>query len=411
MEANDNNKNPNENVVDEEKSPEQQQQTISDKLREIFSNKEGLENLYKIGDLMYESFSGEEYSPAIVIESLSEIYHEQKEQFDPPLTFDDFIRSYGPGLVKLCQMKLVTEGGYNLGKYGPAGDGIDGLLGRMTSSALRQFFEKRAEKEDSPNPDETTPSQEEPVPSQEEPTVSPQSRPPEIETAAPKETEWRTEKPTISDKLELEDPIKAEYARHNNRFNAWRMKERFGDRYEKVKPYITTIDPKTNKPLTFLGRLINGGMNLLAIPFLAIVKDKLEKMGLQYEPVAKELGGFSFRNMNIIGKPRSKPTTGRLDPTLPPSSHAFGMAIDIDADKNKPTDGRGNIPDQVAMAFIESGWIWGLVGTPDHGELGADPMHFQAPDPRTPEAMAIIKSSEVGSEYWELIQHLLPPNA
>jgi hypothetical protein len=178
----------------------------------------------------------------------------------------------------------------------------------------------------------------------------------------------------------------------------------FGRTREEVEPYIINEDPVTHKPITFLERPIANphakgakGIGLELLVLLKIVEEKMEKLGIKYRPRASEILGFEFRGMKVQGKETK---------TL--SSHAFGIAIDIDPNLNGPKNGRGTIPDQVAMIMVETGLAWGYIQSEDYRMLGSDPMHFQQRFPLDSEAgQAIIKASPIGRKYWAVVAPML----
>ena len=175
------------------------------------------------------------------------------------------------------------------------------------------------------------------------------------------------------------------------------MHEKFGKTEKEVQRYITKIDPITKGPVTFLGKPLAGGINLMMLPFLKIAEEEIEKSGVNYVPDGKAIGGFDFRDMKVQGKPSGYP-----------SFHKFGLAIDIDAFQNMPRHDRGTIPDQVVMAMVKNGFASGLVAHPDFTYLSADPMHFQLRfPPESEQGQEIINASAVGIQYWEAVKPLL----
>lgn len=334
-------------------------------MREALEGGHDREQLHEVGDLIFEEFSAPEYPAEVVLPSLAEVYREHRDQFDPKLTFVAFIRSFGPGLVKLCQQKLVDEGGYDLGQYGENNDGVDGILGSMTNRALREYFRNLHGQQD-------------------------------------EEPEQPYEKPRLSPKASLEGAILDHYHQTDNSYRTLDLPKIFGRDRNKIEKYITDTDPVTGGELTFLGRPLfrpdekgARGTHLYLIPFLKIAEEKIRDSGVNYQPRAQTLGGYRFRGMKIGGKETK---------TL--SSHAFGLAIDIDPSANGPQHGRGNIPDQVVMAMVESGFAWGYIHEPvDYPKLGIDPMHFQQRfPPDSEDGQAIINSSPIGQKYWQAVQ-------
>lgn len=218
------------------------------------------------------------------------------------------------------------------------------------------------------------------------------------------------EKPVISELKVLRAGILDEYNRSptelftnyppdNPRAN---LDTLFGSEESDIKKYIITIDPLSDpnnpKPITFLGRKIHGGINLIMYLFLKIAEELIMKTGVNYMPAGKEVLGFNYRNMMFNGKPDK----------LIWSFHKPGLAVDLDHNKNGPKDFRGNIPDQVVMGMVKAGYSWGLVKTDDEPYFSQDAMHFQ---PRyhyeSPAGQAKIKSSNAGRRYWAVIKPMI----
>ena len=112
------------------------------------------------------------------------------------------------------------------------------------------------------------------------------------------------------------------------------------------------------------------------------------------------------------------------------SAHALGMSIDMNPGLNEPSykyhdqekyphlynpriypgNNRGEIPDEVILALMECGFIWGgsggAVGCP---ELNDDPMHLQlGVNPWSERGQAIINASRIGRECWDAVKDTLP---
>lgn len=67
------------------------------------------------------------------------------------------------------------------------------------------------------------------------------------------------------------------------------------------------------------------------------------------------------------------------------SNHAFGGAIDLDAEHNGFFAGKGTLPDYVIAAFDRVGFRWG-----GRYKGRTDPMHFEACDDGTPHPVALL---------------------
>lgn len=367
---------------------------------ETKESRENLATLHEIGERMYEEFKGPEYSARDVLTSIADAFNAKKRDFDPKMTFMAYIRSFGPGLVKLCQQKLVDEGDYDLGKYGEKNDGVDGVLGKRTNGELRRFFQKiYLEKHGGQAP----------VDARRETTTTPTVEA-KVETAPRRPA--RSPRLKVSSKAALEREVLDYYQSTDNSYRTRDLPRFFGETREQIEPQITNIDPVTKEPFTFMECPIADprkpgakGLRVETMMMLKIVEEKLDQRGVKWKPKAGAIGGYEFRGMKVHGKETS---------TL--SSHAFGIAIDIDPAQNGPIKdendeyklNRGDIPDQVVGAFVESGFAWGLVGDQeDYPEFGNDAMHFQQRCPAdSPEMQAIIQASKTGRDYWAAIQRL-----
>lgn len=412
--------------------PEQKPSELIFRIRQALESKESTDSLHRLGNLLYETFKAGQYTPEMVLSSVREIYEENKDKFEPKINFNSFIQSFGPGLVKLCQQKLVTAGGYNLGKYGEKKDGVDGKLGKMTSSALRQYYEKKQKPKATGGGRRTsaygaraeTPT----LPFAIEPRVPLSPEPQGFMPIAynPSETQGFAPPNAIAPGSEIDAEITPYqpgtelghrmslgamrqelnkiYERNETTLNQKNLAEMYGRNEEEVKRFITLDDPILGGPISFLGRPINytsaksgAGVNLLMIPFLKIAEDNIRKSGINYQPKSP-ISGFKYRTMTLNGKQSN---------VL--SHHAYGLAIDIDPSSNDKGMDRGDIPDEVILAMAEAGFAWGSSKNKAFSYLGDDPMHFQLRfDARDPQAQAIIRSSPVGIKYWNAILPLLP---
>ncbi len=406
-----------------ESSPEKKPSELILRIRQALESKEGADSLRKIGDLLYETYKGEEYSPAIILSSIREVYDENKSTFAPPLTFNNFLKSFGPGMVMLCQQKLAAAGGYNLGRFGAQKNGVDGKLGKMTNKALQRYY-KKTRKSATPQIPGEQPSQ--PLPPQPEvappkdmpapiqpvayaPTAAPEITPPVFvppESSSDVEVvPYRpgTQPGTITPNGDLNPRIDAIYAQNRTTLNHQNLPEHYGRTEAEVRRFIAYKDPITGETISFLGKTIDhkgrsgAGINLLAIPFLKIAEDAIRSQNINYQPRNK-IGGFAYRNMRLNGKMSNVK-----------SHHAYGLAIDLDSDTNDTKDGRGDIPDEVVLALVNAGFAWGGTRNPAFSYLGRDAMHFQLRfDARDPEAQAILRASPIGMKYWKAILPLLP---
>jgi len=134
--------------------------------------------------------------------------------------------------------------------------------------------------------------------------------------------------------------------------------------------------------MTFDGQPVRGVEihQKLAVSLTAVFEDIAAQVGRDWTRLppgaVKFSGSYNFRN--IRGSTRM-------------SCHAFGAAIDMDAEANpmNTNGGRGTMSHIVIDAFKRQGWYWG-------GDFHSrqDPMHFQAANegsaqveaPRVPEA-------------------------
>lgn len=340
---------------------------LAQKLHDALSSKEA--DLKKVGDLMKETFISSEYSPEVVLSSIKDIFEQHRAEFKPPKTLETFIKSFGEGMVSLCQHKLV-EAGYKLGKFGKNKDGVDGKLGPVTAIAISNYFKKKPIPGVTPKPETSIfPAKEVKLDKPIEKPVEKASKIPEDKQPKAKilsadqgnkvdpEKEYfpksyepgeKAPKP-LSSLADLKEPIEEIYEKSPHIYKINSIRNIFGDRNgEKIKKYITNVDPLTNEPISFLGRPLHGGINLMMIPFLKVAEQAIQNLGLNYKPKAKDIGGYHNRDMNSMGG----------QPSNVPSFHAYGIAIDMDASENSPAKGRGDIPDEVVMEMVKAGFSW-----------------------------------------------------
>ncbi len=400
-----------------ENSPEKKPSELILRIRKALESKEGADSLRKLGDLLYETYKGDEYSPTIILSSIREVYDENKSTFAPPLTFNNFLKSFGPGMVMLCQQKLAAIGGYNLGKYGAQKNGVDGKLGKMTNKALQKYY-KKTRTTKAPKAQEGAAPQipaEQYVPPQPlVPVAPPKAVPSPMQPVAymPQESSGDTEvvpytpgtlPGTITPNKDLNPQIDAIYAQNRTTLTHQNLPEHYGRSEEEVRRFIILNDPITGGTATFLGRTIDHkgrsgpGLNMIMLPFLKIAEDAIRRQNINYQPRNK-IGGFAYRNMRLNGKMSNVK-----------SHHAYGLAIDMDSDTNDTKDGRGDIPDEVVLALVNAGFAWGGTRNEAFKYLGRDAMHFQLRfDARDPEAQAILRASPIGMKYWKAILPMLP---
>lgn len=401
-----------------EASPEKKPSELILLIRKALESKEGADSLRKLGDLLYETYKGDEYSPAIILSSIREVYDENKSTFAPPLTFNNFLKSFGPGMVMLCQQKLAAVGGYNLGKFGRKKDGVDGKLGKMTNRALQRYYKKTRTPKTIKAQEGVDPQipGEQPAPQlpHQAPIPPPKDVPPPVQSVAymPMEATGDTEvvpytpgtQPgTITPNKDLNPRLDAIYAQNRTTLTHQNLPEHYGRSEEEVRRFIILNDPITGGTATFLGRTIDHkgrsgpGLNMIMLPFLKIAEEEIRRQNINYQPRNK-IGGFAYRNMRLNGKMSNVK-----------SHHAYGLAIDMDSDTNDTKDGRGDIPDEVVLALVNAGFAWGGTRNPAFSYLGRDAMHFQLRfDARDPEAQAILRASPIGMKYWKAILPLLP---
>lgn len=207
------------------------------------------------------------------------------------------------------------------------------------------------------------------------------------------ETPAQDPTPRFSSKAELEPQVQAIYAeRGRAAFTVANLHEMFRD----PTRYIIHEDPITHEKISFLGREVSGGINMIMLPYLKMAEAELRSIGFQYQPRAENVMGYQNRNMKLIGQ--------GLSPNIP-SFHKYGLAIDIDPSQNGPEDGRGDIPDQVILVMARAGFTCGLFRTEDAPYLGQDPMHFQLEYPPDSDVgRGIIAGSEIGQRYMAAIQ-------
>jgi hypothetical protein len=363
-------------------------------IRQAFEKKEGRDTLLKLGDLMYETFKDRKYSADVVLSSIRDIHNQYKDSFVPPIGINAFIRCFGPGLVKLCQLKLSEKGGYELGASGISKNGVDGKLGRKTRKAISNYYGAEPKVQPQKETKVKDPVVEQPTPGGKYPRV--------IDIDSPEE--MGKEKPIISPQGKIQPQVEEGYKRYRTTYTHKNLKEQFGYSEAEAKRFIIYEDPLTHKPISFLDQSIDRvgksgkGINPILYVLLKIGEDKIwQKIGRSYKPRTK-IGGFAYRNMQFNNK----------DSGLK-SHHSYGLAIDLDPGENGPKNGRGDIPDQVISILVnECGLAWGGVKGPGFSYLGKDPMHFQCRfGPKDPAFMEIINSSKVGQEYWAVLKPML----
>lgn len=207
-----------------------------------------------------------------------------------------------------------------------------------------------------------------------------------------------TMEPHVSVKSAFAAQVKEIYAQQETIYTVNNLNEHFGRNYTK---FIIDRDPVSHEqPITFLGKPIRGGINLMMLPFLKIAERNLMNQGLNYVPKQEQVLGFQDRNM-CIGDGKG----GYMDDPNIPSFHKYGLAIDLDHDTNWPKHGRGDIPDEVILAMAEAGFACGNVADPSFYYLMNDTMHYQMRFP--PDSVAgqrIINASPIGKRYWEAIR-------
>jgi hypothetical protein len=212
-----------------------------------------------------------------------------------------------------------------------------------------------------------------------------------------------TEKPHVSDKSAFRSQVEQIYAQEKTFFTTDNLNEYFGRNYTKFLIKEDPVLEPAGQPITFLGRPITGGINLMMLPFLKIAERKIMDLNLNYIPASNEIRGFQDRNMCV-----ANPSGGLMDDPNIPSFHKYGLAVDIDPDTNWPKDGRGNIPDEVIMAMAEAGFACGSISDPSFFYLMNDTMHYQMRfPPDSPAGKKIIDASPIGTRYWKAISPLL----
>lgn len=211
-----------------------------------------------------------------------------------------------------------------------------------------------------------------------------------------------TKKPTISPKHVFKGQIEQIYAQEDTLFTVNNLDKHFGPNYKK---FLIERDPvKEGSPtISFLGRPISGGINLMMLPFLMIAEEKIKALDINYIPAQEKVRGFQDRNMCVAdGK------GGYMDDPNIPSFHKYGFAVDLDPDFNWPKHGRGTIPDEVIIAMAESGFACGMVSNPSFYYLMNDWMHYQMRfPPESVAGQAIINESPIGKRYWQAISPML----
>lgn len=114
------------------------------------------------------------------------------------------------------------------------------------------------------------------------------------------------------------------------------------------RPNLTTIEAPGGAKVTVAAS---------AAPNFQGLIDDLEKAGYKLDP--KTTGGYNPRN--IAG-------------TNTPSMHSYGLAMDVNWQKNPQGSSSSDIPPQLANALAEK---WGLTWGGNWSGASRDPMHFE----------------------------------
>lgn len=405
---------------------DQQQNELINQLNEAFKSPD---SLIQIGKLMYKTFRSKEYSGEVVLKAIKQVYDRRNAELNPPKTLKEFIEAFGPGLVKLCQNKLIRFGGFDLGKSGKKKNGVDGKFGKRTEGAFNKYLASFNNQPSSGTPKQVpqgatkkvppqitlasfgaslpastssaealaAPSRFDQLPEKYQKIVSPKTKPREYFNPETNQIE-RQSKP-------FNEEIQNIYRRFNTEYKLNNLAQIFGNKQQKVERFIVKKDPlNPSQDIKLFDRPITGGINMLMLIFLKIWEEKIQH--LHYKPHGIAIGGFEYRPMNVTGGNQG-------DPGIPLSFHAYGAAIDIDSSANgpkkDPDTARGDIPDPIILAAVESGLTWaGVEDKSSPSFLGNDPMHFQLRfSPESAQAQAIINASPAGKKYWEVVQPML----
>lgn len=403
-----------------------QQELMRSDLTTALDKKEKTNSLYKQGNALYEKYKSAEYEPKLVLSVIKEVY--DKNKFKPEIKFDKFIESFGAGLVKLCQQKLADLK-YDLGKYGKKKDGVDGILGKMTNAALLLYTNEElggaAVNQPPASGQASLFAEKIPVMTKKPKGASlpPKLSSKKAKTIAPETTEKRPLPVLGVDIARLREPkykpggkelatyavkdqVAEIYSPRETTVTLDNLTRDFGERKEFGPPFLITEDPLVGGPITFLGKNIQHGIHAALLPLLKAVEKEIMDQGLGYRPA--EINGLQRRNMSFIQKNSAGSLSSKLSDNTP-SFHAWGLAIDIDHGANDPSHGRGNIPDQVVLAFAKFGFLWGGYGNPGVPPfLGRDPMHFQLRFlPSDPAYRAACDASPEAGRYLEKIAPIL----
>ncbi len=146
--------------------------------------------------------------------------------------------------------------------------------------------------------------------------------------------------------------------------------EMIGRSPTEVKDFITDRDPETGEKLRFMNRDIQGGVNMMIIPYLHEATSMMAKAGITFSP--KDLLGYSWRNIKKPG--------GGSGGVI--SYHGFGMALDADSKKNPQGTAYEDLPEgKMPMPVVEImeslGFHWlGRARPPDamHFEYQGNPL-------------------------------------
>lgn len=78
------------------------------KVFETLDSKHGPEAMRRVGTLFYKTYRSDRYSPKVVLDAIKINYQKEKSNFQPPLTFQQYLRAYGPNMVKLYEEKSAA---------------------------------------------------------------------------------------------------------------------------------------------------------------------------------------------------------------------------------------------------------------------------------------------------------------
>ncbi len=378
-------------------APELPQAEIRNDLSRAVEKTATGEPLRCFGDKLCAKYESPEYDPKLVLSVVADVYAKYRNEFKPKISFFEYVEAFGSGLIKLCQTKL-------------SGVSVDGVLGQPTKDAFAAQIPDVSKWDKAPQSADLGDSATG-IRSDSKAKISDgdkEAKPlPPLGVDVDELTEFTykrgTEKGHVTNTVR--QSVAVIYNSQEPTVTIPNLVPKFGEWKNFGAPFLITEYPP-GKPITFLETNIEHGIHIALLPLLKAVEKEIMDHNLSYKPpgiIGRQPRNMSFQESQADGKLKS------VESKTIPSFHAWGLAIDINKDQNRPEYGRGNIPDEVVMAFAKFGFLWGLHGNPGLPPyLGNDPMHFQLSFlPNTLEYLAMCQKSPVAMRYLRQIQPVL----